>query len=85
MIATVIAAGYRMIAGSTVTWRCELDATAQHIYFANHSSHLDFIAIWSALPAAQRARTRPVAARDYWQRNALARYHRMQPFLDLYQ
>ena len=25
-------------------------ATAQRIYFGNHSSHLDFIVIWSALP-----------------------------------
>ena len=38
----------------------------QRIYFANHSSHLDFVLIWSALPAELRAITRPVAAKDYW-------------------
>ncbi|HEY3837118.1 MAG TPA: lysophospholipid acyltransferase family protein, partial [Bryobacteraceae bacterium] len=36
------------------------------IYFANHSSHLDFILLWSALPFKLRRRTRPVAAADYW-------------------
>lgn len=43
------------------------------VYFANHSSHLDFVIIWAALPANIRARTRPVAGRDYWEQNALRR------------
>lgn len=38
------------------------------IYFANHSSHLDFTTIWAALPKAARARVRPVAGRDYWEK-----------------
>jgi 1-acyl-sn-glycerol-3-phosphate acyltransferase len=74
MIAAVIATGYRLVAGTRVQWRCDPDSTSQRIYFANHSSHLDFVAIWSAIPSASRARTRPVAARDYWQRNRLSRY-----------
>jgi len=41
---------------------------APAIYFANHSSHLDFLTIWAALPASVRARTRPVAGRDYWEK-----------------
>jgi 1-acyl-sn-glycerol-3-phosphate acyltransferase len=44
------------------------------IFFANHSSHLDFALIWAALPAAQRRRTRPVAGRDYWEKTALRRW-----------
>ena len=40
---------------------------AQRIYFANHSSHLDFIVIWSSLPPAMRRFARPVAGRDYWE------------------
>ncbi|MGP1664906.1 MAG: lysophospholipid acyltransferase family protein, partial [Rhodanobacter sp.] len=44
---------------------CE-PSPAQRIYFANHSSHLDTLALWSALPPKLRATTRPVAARDYW-------------------
>jgi len=38
----------------------------QRIYFANHSSHLDFILLWAALPSKLRRKTRPVAAADYW-------------------
>jgi 1-acyl-sn-glycerol-3-phosphate acyltransferase len=44
------------------------------ILFANHSSHLDFATIWSALPPDHRARVRPVAGRDYWQKNAVRRW-----------
>jgi 1-acyl-sn-glycerol-3-phosphate acyltransferase len=38
------------------------------VYFANHSSHLDFVVLWSSLPPEIRARTRPVAAQDYWEK-----------------
>lgn len=38
----------------------------QAIYYANHSSHLDFLTIWAALPAPLQKRARPVAAKDYW-------------------
>jgi 1-acyl-sn-glycerol-3-phosphate acyltransferase len=44
------------------------------IYFANHSSHLDFVIIWSCLPSEYRRRVRPVAGRDYWNRNRLRRW-----------
>jgi 1-acyl-sn-glycerol-3-phosphate acyltransferase len=54
-----------------VQWRCDPDAPVQRIYFGNHSSHLDFIVIWSALPAHLRRQVRPVAARDYWQQNGI--------------
>jgi len=46
----------------------------QRIYFANHQSHLDAPVIWSSLPKIMRARTHPVAARDYWEKNSLRRY-----------
>jgi 1-acyl-sn-glycerol-3-phosphate acyltransferase len=51
-----------------------LRETRQRVYVANHSSHLDFIVLWSALPPHLRRVTRPVAARDYWQKTALRRY-----------
>lgn len=44
------------------------------IYVANHVSHADFIALWSALPAALRRRTRPVAGADYWQASPFRRW-----------
>lgn len=49
-------------------------APVTRIYFANHSSHLDFVVIWSVLPAELRRRTRPVAAADYWNRGAVRRF-----------
>jgi 1-acyl-sn-glycerol-3-phosphate acyltransferase len=49
-------------------------APVQRIYYANHSSHGDFVLLWSALPAALRARTRPVAGADYWLKGRLRRW-----------
>jgi 1-acyl-sn-glycerol-3-phosphate acyltransferase len=46
----------------------------QRIYFANHSSHGDFILVWTVLPSALRARTRPVAGADYWMTSPLKRF-----------
>jgi 1-acyl-sn-glycerol-3-phosphate acyltransferase len=45
------------------------------VYFANHASNLDAPVIWASLPDRLRRRTRPVAARDYWDRGAV------RPFL----
>ena len=44
------------------------------VYFANHTSHLDFLSIWAALPTVYRKLTHPVAARDYWSKNTLRRW-----------
>ncbi|HEX8916477.1 MAG TPA: lysophospholipid acyltransferase family protein [Humisphaera sp.] len=44
------------------------------VYFANHTSHLDAPVIWASLPDAVRAKTRPVAAGDYWQQGRVRRY-----------
>jgi 1-acyl-sn-glycerol-3-phosphate acyltransferase len=44
------------------------------IYYANHTSHGDFVLIWTVLPSLIRARTRPVAGADYWQNGRIRRY-----------
>ena len=80
MIALPLAALARLISGASVQWHCDPNAESQRIYFANHSSHLDFIVIWSALPARLRRLARPVAGRDYWERNAVRRYFAAQVF-----
>jgi 1-acyl-sn-glycerol-3-phosphate acyltransferase len=73
-VAAVLALAGRLISGASVRWiGCE-PSTRQRVYFANHSSHLDFLVLWSALPAAVRDRTRPVAARDYWENGRLRYY-----------
>ena len=74
MIATALAVVSRLVSGATVHWQCDPRPASQRIYFANHSSHLDFIVIWSALPPALRASVRPVAGRDYWERGSVRRY-----------
>jgi len=72
--ASLLAAVARGISGVQVQWAgCEPDER-QRIYFANHSSHLDFVVLWSALPSEIRAKTRPIAAKDYWEETPLRRY-----------
>ena len=46
----------------------------QRVYFANHASHGDFVLIWTVLPPKLRARTRPVAAAEYWTASAIRRF-----------
>jgi 1-acyl-sn-glycerol-3-phosphate acyltransferase len=74
MIASMLATAAQIVAGSTVRWAGCGPTDEQRIYIANHSSHLDFIVLWSYLPPSLRRRTRPVAARDYWTRDGIRRY-----------
>lgn len=55
-------------------WASILDPETQKIYFANHGSNLDFPVIWAALPKQYRKHLRPVAARDYWNADAIRRF-----------
>jgi 1-acyl-sn-glycerol-3-phosphate acyltransferase len=74
-VAGIIAAAARLISGVQVRWVDSEPDRRQAVYFANHSSHLDFVVLWASLPAEVRAVTRPVAAKDYWNsglRRALA-------------
>lgn len=63
-----------LITGAQARWQGCLPTNAQRLYFANHSSHLDFLLIWTLLPRALRKRTRPVAGADYWNASALRRF-----------
>ena len=56
----------KLLVGAYARWVGSAPGRAQRIYLANHTSHIDTLAIWSALPRALRGRTRPIAARDYW-------------------
>jgi 1-acyl-sn-glycerol-3-phosphate acyltransferase len=57
----------KTITGVRSLWSVSPLLTRQRIYFANHTSHGDFILIWSSLPPHLRRQTRAVAAADYWQ------------------
>ena len=74
MIDALLAGACRVVTGVAVEWRCDPATDAQRIYFGNHSSHLDLVVIWSALPPEARRRTRPVAGRDYWDSGVVRRY-----------
>jgi 1-acyl-sn-glycerol-3-phosphate acyltransferase len=96
--AASITGAAKILTGAQCQWIGCGPRNAQRIYFANHSSHLDFILLWSALPRALRKSTRPVAAADYWFQGKLRRflmrqvfngipverdnYHSLQPMLD---
>ena len=56
----------KLLVGAYPRWLGCRPQPEQRIYFANHSSHIDTLALWSALPLDLRATTRAVAARDYW-------------------
>ncbi len=70
----VLSFGARVVSGISVRWVNCQPSTRQRIYFGNHSSHLDFIILWSSLPREIRRLTRPAAAHDYWNKNAIRRY-----------
>ena len=64
----------RVLVGAQAQWIGCKPAPALRIYYANHSSHLDTLALWCALPHHLRKTTRPVAASDYWNRGGLRGY-----------
>jgi 1-acyl-sn-glycerol-3-phosphate acyltransferase len=67
-LANLIAGCGRWISGVQIRQEGWHPTPRPCVYFANHTSHLDFVVLWSALPREIRARTRPVAAKDYWDR-----------------
>ena len=63
---TLLVGFVKLLVGAYARWIGSAPGPAQRIYFANHTSHIDTLAIWSSLPRDLRRRTRPIAARDYW-------------------
>lgn len=74
LLARLIIGFARLLTGARSLWRGCAPEKRQRIYFANHSSHADFVLLWSSLPPALRRRTRPVAGADYWLRDAARRF-----------
>lgn len=73
MIGDALASSFRFFSGAVVR-----DFNGSHdepqVYYSNHTSHLDFLLIWSAFPRHLRVKVRPVAAKDYWLKGALRKY-----------
>jgi 1-acyl-sn-glycerol-3-phosphate acyltransferase len=74
IVATLITGAAKALTGAQCQWVGCGPYETQRIYFANHSSHLDFILLWSALPGPLRRKTRPVAAADYWFHGTFKQY-----------
>lgn len=73
----------RVLVGAYPRWHTEVPS-GQALFFANHTSHMDTMAVWSALPPALRREVRAVAAADYWSRGPLRRRiaeHELQAIL----
>ena len=78
-IAAVVAAwlivtAARLLTGVRAIWAGTGPKAEQTLYFANHTSHGDFVLLWATLPTDLRALTRPVAGQDYWEASALRRF-----------
>jgi len=74
LTAQVLSVAAKLISGASVRWlNCDPE-NYQRIYFANHTSHLDALVLWASLPRHIRTLTRPVAARDYWEKTRLRRH-----------
>jgi 1-acyl-sn-glycerol-3-phosphate acyltransferase len=73
LIGPLIVGATRLLVGGQGVWAGCAPSDRQRIYFANHSSHLDTILVWAAMPAHLRRRVRPVAAADYWGKGRLQR------------
>jgi 1-acyl-sn-glycerol-3-phosphate acyltransferase len=70
----ILLAVVRLVVGAYARFAMPLKPGVQRLYFANHTSHVDTLAILAALPPKLRTKVRPVAARDYWNAGAGRRY-----------
>jgi 1-acyl-sn-glycerol-3-phosphate acyltransferase len=73
MIEALLIALTRFMVGGRAHWLGAQPTARQRVYFANHTSNLDTVVLWAALPPELRRRTRPVAAEDYWAHGRLRR------------
>jgi 1-acyl-sn-glycerol-3-phosphate acyltransferase len=64
----------KLLTGVRAIWAGTTPKAEQTLYFANHTSHGDFVLLWATLPPDLRALTRPVAGQDYWEASPLRRF-----------
>ena len=70
----LIVGAAKLLTGVRGLWSGTGPKAEQTLYFANHTSHGDFVLLWATLPPDLRALTRPVAGQDYWEASALRRF-----------
>ena len=71
MIGELLAQGIRLFSGVQARWIGCRPEISQRVYFANHTSNLDFLVLWSVLPRKVRRTVHPVAASDYWRKGPI--------------
>ncbi|RUV85807.1 1-acyl-sn-glycerol-3-phosphate acyltransferase [Mesorhizobium sp. M1A.F.Ca.IN.022.07.1.1] len=64
----------RAVTGVRPIWSGCQPSDGQRIYFANHTSHGDFILLSACLSERERATTHAVAAAEYWRKSRLRRF-----------
>ena len=74
LIGVALAGFIHLMTAPRIIWRGKPPGRRSRVYFANHTSNADTVLIWAALPPKLRARTRPVAAADYWLKNNLRKF-----------
>ena len=72
--ATVIVLFARAVTAVRAVWPEEGLPSRPCVYYANHSSHGDFVLVWTVLPPRLRHRVRPVAGAEYWLKSWLNRF-----------
>jgi len=63
-----------LLTGVRAIWSGTTPKAEQTLYFANHTSHGDFVLLWATLPPDLRGLTRPVAGQDYWEASKLRNF-----------
>ena len=79
-VASAIVLFARFVTSVRGIWAGIEPSEQQCVYFANHTSHGDFVLIWTVLPPRLRRRSRPVAGADYWLKTPLRRFIGEQVF-----
>lgn len=74
LISFILRKAICFITGTRSFWTDKQPTSIQKIYYTNHTSHIDFILLWSSLPREIREVTRPVAGGDYWHKTRLRRF-----------
>jgi 1-acyl-sn-glycerol-3-phosphate acyltransferase len=74
LTAFAITSAARLLTGARALWLGSTAQATQRLYYANHSSHGDFVLLWASLPPELRRTTRPVAGSDYWLSSNLRRF-----------
>jgi 1-acyl-sn-glycerol-3-phosphate acyltransferase len=83
LLGRAIVAFCTLLTGLRAVWPAAALRPGRTLYFANHSSHADFVLLWATLPPDLRRGTRPVAGEDYWNRSSLRRFIGVSVFRSL--